>query len=411
MEEKMSAEQVVRRIWSFSKALDLALVDDEIRKGFKLEIGYRHGERVGYISLRLGRILGMKGKDLFLLLIAALMHDIGAVGGFDEYHGDQGLMRIHSQVGAKIISSFPEGDVLADAIRNHHVVPADAKEISLMSKIISLADKLDILMGRKKTATYRERARILNHIQSRSGREFFPEIVDALVRLTGEEAFWLHLNDADLLEVTLVFLFCGKAGQDCEEFREIDSWINGEVLTDKLAETFAFLIDQKSKFTGRHSRSVAENAYALARELGWDAKQCNEMRLAGLLHDLGKLAVPRKILDKPSSLNEEEFQKIRAHTYYTYTLLSAAGFAKNIVEWAAYHHERLDGRGYPFRVSPELLTTGSRLMTIADIFTALTEDRPYRNGLPKEKAMAMIEKGVNTIVDGELLGIARKALL
>lgn len=410
MHRIQTAEQVVRRIWSFSKALDLALIDEEVRRGFKIDIGYRHGERVGYISTRLGHLLGLHGRDLFLLLIAGLMHDIGAVGGFAEYHGDPRLMRVHSQLGAKIMHDFPGGEILSEALRYHHKTPADAEEISIFSKIISFADKVDIFMGRK-ISTYKDRAAILNQINSRVGIDYYPEVAEAFTRLAGEEAFWLYLNEGELLEPTVSFIFSGMNDWDCIEFNGICDLMYGEVFTNKLAETFAFLIDQKSSFTGRHSRSVAENAYALAVGLGWDSEQCQEIKLAGLLHDLGKLAVPKKVLDKPGALNQDEIQTIRTHTYYTYNLLFAAGFPKNIVEWAAYHHERLDGRGYPFRISPELLTTGSRLMTIADIFAALTEDRPYRLGLSKAKAMEIMIQGINTMVDGELVQVAKKVLL
>jgi len=410
MKEIKTAKQVVRRIWSFSKALDLALIDEEVRKGFKIDIGYRHGERVGYMSVRLGYILGIRGSDLFFLLIAGLMHDIGTVGGFAEYHGDPRLMRMHSQLGAKIMSDFPGGHILSEAIRYHHSTPVDSQEIPLASKIISLADKLDIIMGRKMT-TYQDRARIINQVKLLVGKDIFPEVAEAFDQLVGEEAFWLYLNEGELLEPTIAFLFERKSDWNCIELNGVCDLMYGQVFTDRLAETFAFLIDQKSTFTGRHSRSVTETAYALAAALGWNAEELRDMRLAGLLHDLGKLAVPQKILDKPGSLNEAEMLTIRAHTYYTYNLLSAAGFSQNIVEWAAYHHERLDGQGYPFRIPAESLTTGSRLMTIADIFAALTEDRPYRKGLSGEKAMEIIGKGVHTSVDEQLVCLARKVLL
>ncbi|NLL51155.1 MAG: HD domain-containing protein, partial [Peptococcaceae bacterium] len=128
-------------------------------------------------------------------------------------------------------------------------------------------------------------------------------------------------------------------------------------------------------------------------------------------HDLGKLAVPKKILDKAEPLREEEFQIVKTHTFHTYNLLSLARFSKNIVEWASYHHERLDGTGYPFRMSADTLTTGARLMAIADIFTALTEDRPYRRALPRERAMNILEKNAGAWVDQELLEVARRKLL
>ena len=110
MQNLETAEQAVRQMWSFSQALDLALVDEEVRKGFSLEVGYQHGERVGYISVRLGEVLGLKGSDLFLLLLAGLLHDIGALGGFALAHGQSRLMEVHSQIGAEILKDFPGGD-------------------------------------------------------------------------------------------------------------------------------------------------------------------------------------------------------------------------------------------------------------------------------------------------------------
>ena len=178
-----------------------------------------------------------------------------------------------------------------------------------------------------------------------------------------------------------------------------------------MAETFGNLIDQKSSFTGRHSRTVSGIAVALAEELAWNPKEVRDIRLAGFLHDFGKLAVPKKILDKPGLLDHDELMIIKSHAYHTYKLLSSAAFPKNIVEWAAYHHERLDGRGYPFRLEAQYITTGSRLMTIADIYTALTEERPYRKPLSKEKALSILEKGVGISVDGKLLAIAKRVLL
>ncbi len=411
MESIRNAEQVVRRVWSFSKALDLALIDEEVRKGFEIDVGYRHGERVGYMSVRLGYILGMRDRDLFLLLIAGLMHDIGAVGGFAEYHGNPRLMTLHSEIGAKIIKNFPCGDILEEALKFHHQTPCDTDQSeSLMAKIISLADKVDIIMGRHMT-NYKDRARTLNHVNGLVNTEFYPEVAQAFVKLAGEEAFWLYLNEGELLEPTLEFLFRRKIIQDCSELDGTCNIMYGDHFTDQLAEIFGHLIDQKSAFTGRHSRSVAEAAVALAEGLGWNSKDVRDMRLAAFLHDLGKLAVPRKVLDKPGALDEEEIQTIRTHTYYTYNLLSAADFSENIVKWGAYHHERLDGRGYPFRLQADDICTGARLMTIADIFTALTEARPYRDASSKEKAIRIMEKGVGSSVDRELLGFAKRILI
>jgi len=410
MQSLKTAEQAVRQMWSFSQALDLALVDEEIRKGLKVEVGYQHGERVGYISVRLGDVLGLKGSDLFLLLMAGLMHDIGALGAFADAHGQTKMMELHSQLGAEILRDFPGGEKLYAALLYHHKTPLTKPDAPLMAKIISLADKLDLILPRRKT-TYQERADILNRIRACSGTEYYPEVVQALERVADEEAFWLYLSEYNLLSPTLDFMFYSRKEQDCLDYDGICDEIRSRSFVDKLGVIFAFLIDQKSDFTGKHSRRVAENAYKLAGHLGWSEEDRKDIMLAGLLHDLGKLAVPQKILDKPGVLSSSEIEIIKSHTYYTYNLLSAAGFARHIIEWASYHHERLDGKGYPFRLSANDLSIGSRIMTIADMYSALTEDRPYRDGLPAEKALQIIAEGKGRLVDSELFEVARKAFL
>jgi len=405
-----TVEKTLRRIWSFSRALDLALVDEEIRKGLKLEVGYRHGERVGYMAVRLGHFLGLRGQDLFLLLVAALLHDIGAVGGFSDCHGKPELIEYHSVLGAEMIKIFPRGEELAEVLRNHHKTPADGEDIPLEAKIISLADRVDLMMSRD-LIPKEERLRICREVYLADGIEYYPEVTKAFLQLANEEAFWLYLSGDHLLEATASVLLWGDNDEDYRDYRFLAELMYSDDFTDKLAETFAFLIDQKSAYTGKHSRRVAENVYLLAQGLGWDKEKCREIKLAGLLHDLGKMAVPRKVLDKKDRLEEEEIQIIKTHTFHTYTLLYGARFSKNIVEWAAYHHERLDGTGYPFRMPASKLTTGARLMTIADIFTALTEDRPYRPPISKEQAIKILEQSAGRQVDEELLEVAKKTML
>lgn len=399
----------IRRMWNFSKALDLALVDEEIEKGFNIPIGQRHGERVGYIALSIGRSLGLNEKELIQVMIAGLMHDIGAVGGFHQFHGDHALVKEHCLVGANIIQRFPDGDVLSEAIRYHHESPnpehsalgAEEKDVTLMAKIISIADKVDVNLCRK-VMNHSERERLIHWVKAQEGNQLYPEVVPAFLEVTSREAFWLDLEQADLLQASLALLF---NTWDLPTSQTMDYGF-----IRKLAITFADLIDQKSDFTARHSRSVANNAECLALELGWEEKEVEEIRLAGLLHDLGKLSVPKKVLDKPGQLDSDEIEIIQTHTYYTYHLLAGAGFPLHVARWAAYHHERLDGKGYPFGIKAEGLDTGSRLMTIADMFSALTEDRPYRKALTSSEAIDIIARGAGTAVDSELVEVARRAL-
>jgi HD-GYP domain-containing protein (c-di-GMP phosphodiesterase class II) len=114
---------------------------------------------------------------------------------------------------------------------------------------------------------------------------------------------------------------------------------------------------------------------------GFDAERKTKLTIAADLHDIGKLAVPNAVLDKPSTLNAAEMELVKPHTYYTRkTLESITGF-EDITEWASNHHEKLDGTGYPYGFNGVRLDFESRLMACIDIFQALTEERPYRQPL------------------------------
>ncbi|MDH7577124.1 MAG: HD domain-containing phosphohydrolase [Bacillota bacterium] len=115
------------------------------------------------------------------------------------------------------------------------------------------------------------------------------------------------------------------------------------------------------------------------------------MHIAGLLHDLGKLAVDEEILEKPGPLSPREFAVIKQHPYFTYHILRDAGY-QEISEWAAFHHEKLDGSGYPFHLTGSELSVPVRIMSLSDIYVALREPRPYRSGLDHESAVAILRK-------------------
>jgi putative nucleotidyltransferase with HDIG domain len=159
-----------------------------------------------------------------------------------------------------------------------------------------------------------------------------------------------------------------------------------------IAEIFATIIDRMSSFTATHSRSVAKIAAFLAEIKGFSADEVKNMKIAGLLHDLGKLAIPNEILEKPGKLNNGEVVIIRQHTYYTYRILEQIDNFDTIAKWAAYHHETLDGQGYPFRIKEESIPLGSKIVAVADIFVALTENRPYRENLSEIKVKSIIFK-------------------
>ncbi|KJS50174.1 HD domain-containing phosphohydrolase [Desulfosporosinus sp. BICA1-9] len=399
----------IRRMWSFSRALDLGLVDEEIESGLQFALGRRHGERVAYIAMRLGRSLKLSKKALVHVTVAGLVHDIGALGCFRDYNGDSRILQEHCLMGAAMVERFPSGEILVPAIKYHHETPnpefsalrVSPEEVPLMARILSLADQIDLRLKRR-LSKRREREEILEWVSMETGSLFYPEVAAAFEEVARKEAFWLDIEQDDLLQIALGLLF----GQwQLPATRELELGF-----TDDLADTFADLIDQKSKFTARHSRSVAETVKQLARGFGWEKEQLHEIYIAGLLHDLGKLAIPKKILDKPGALDSFEIEVIRTHTYYTHRLLTEAGFPTRIVEWASHHHERLDGKGYPFALAEKDIDVGARLMAIADIYAALTENRPYRLAMGSGEALNLIQRGAGTMVDGSLVELARRVL-
>ena len=153
----------------------------------------------------------------------------------------------------------------------------------------------------------------------------------------------------------------------------------------------SLIVDYKSSFTSRHSIGVAEKASLLAKYMGYDSITVQKMYLAGALHDIGKMAVGNEILEKPDKLTDDEFSKMKNHAGYTYLILSEVNDFEEIRDWAAFHHEKLNGKGYPFGKTADELNEQERMMACVDIYQALTEDRPYKKGLSHEKTCDILD--------------------
>jgi HD-GYP domain-containing protein (c-di-GMP phosphodiesterase class II) len=155
------------------------------------------------------------------------------------------------------------------------------------------------------------------------------------------------------------------------------------------------LIDFKSEFTAAHSSGVAAVAVELSRLNNFSYGDRRLIEIAAYLHDVGKLAIPSEILEKQDTLTENEQFIMRSHVYYTYQMLEPFEVLKPLSEWASFHQERLNGTGYPFGLNAVDLPAGSRIMAVADVFTALTEDRPYRKGIDAKTARTILQSMVD----------------
>ena len=167
----------------------------------------------------------------------------------------------------------------------------------------------------------------------------------------------------------------------------------------QVARLIGMIIDFRSPFTAMHSVGVAASARTLARLAGMNAQECDMMEIAGSLHDLGKIRIPSEILEKPGKRTPEEFNVMKEHAFFTDLLLSHVSGFNLIREWAALHHEKLNGKGYPYHMRDGEIPFGAQIMAVADVFSAITEDRPYRKGMAEDRVKAILQENAE---QGEL---------
>lgn len=172
-----------------------------------------------------------------------------------------------------------------------------------------------------------------------------------------------------------------------------------------LIDTLANTLEARDPYTHGHSRRVGLYATWIAEDLGYDHDALETLRHGGLLHDIGKIAVREDVLNKPGRLTAEEYDHIKIHPSVGYNILRQIEEFEPMLPIVLSHHERIDGEGYPHQMPGGDIPLNARITAIADTFDALTSDRPYRDGMPVEKAIAIMESVKGTQLDGELVDI------
>lgn len=345
-----------------------------------------HHQQVAYLAFRIAEQLQLPVEQRKNLMLAGLLHDVGAFS-LDErlslIEDEPPTAQDHAARGARLIEEFPPLSSAADYIRYHHI-PWDhgkgktfrGNEVSVFSHILHLADRIAVSVDRSQNIIGQIKG-IQKKILKQKDSVFMPELVDAFLEISAFEYIWL-----DIVYKPLLYILPDIVIFDTVEL-SIDELI-------ELTKIFSNIIDFRNPFTANHSAGVARTAEKLAELAGFSQNECKMMLVAGNLHDLGKLAVSKNILEKPGGLDEDECNIIRSHTFYTYRLLQAIKGFETINKWASFHHEKLNGKGYPFHLNENNIPLGSRIMAVADIFTAIMEDRPYRKGMSPEKAIGVL---------------------
>jgi len=334
------------------------------------------------------------------IVLAALLHDIGAFSVSERMcvvnaMFDDSAHNQHALIGHRLLQDCKPLSVAANLIRYHHAhYRAAAHNIPLGSYIIHLADRLSLLLN-EDSEILEQIPGIMRQIEENS-EVFHPDAVAALRRLARLEYFWI-----EACSVSVIYILPNR-------MRHIREVMDLEVLRS-FARVFSRIIDFRSSFTATHSSGVAAVALELSKISGFSTRECRMMEIAGYLHDLGKLAIPTEILDKSSALTYEEFNEMRKHSYYTYVILDRIKGFESISSWAAYHHEKLNGEGYPFHLQGDDFSKLARIVAVADIVTAITEDRPYREGMDSHKAIKILREMVEEgSIDKSIVNIVEK---
>lgn len=349
-----------------------------------------HHQQVAYLAFRIGEQMNLPLEQQKDLMLAGLLHDVGAFS-LDErlslIENEPQASNHHAFRGARLIEGFPPLFNAAKIIRYHHIPwnhgggkLFNSSEVTYLSHILHLADRIAVSIDRDQNVIDQIED-IREKISKQKGTVFMPESVDAFLEISVNEYIWL-----DTVYKPLLYILPNIVSFDTVEL-DLDEII-------ELTKIFANIIDFRNPFTATHSAGVAKTAEKLAEFAGFSENECKMMLIAGYLHDLGKLAVSKNILDKPGKLEAGDRNIIRSHTFYTYRLLQSIKGFETINKWASFHHEKLNGNGYPFHLQSDNIPLGSRIMAVSDIFTAITEDRPYRKGMTLEEAVAILNSMV-----------------
>lgn len=339
-----------------------------------------HGEKVAYIFWRmLKSYKEYDEKELLKLTSVAFFHDIGAFKTEDidkmmEFEVSKGIN--HSIYSSMYIKYFSPLKDLWEIVLYHHDDYKDIKSIEMNNKdeasIFHLCDRIDILS--KSIDEFNG-----DYLYKFQHKSFSKESIDLFVEVNGRENIWDKLKNGTYREELYDFL---------------DNYEIPFKYTLQYAKMMVYSIDFRSPTTLTHSMAVAAVSRLIGEKLDLDDETLKLLDFSALVHDLGKITTPVEILEKPGKLTDEEMKIMQEHVVVTYEILNDLGFDK-ITKIASYHHEKLDGSGYPFGIKGKDLFREARIVAVADILSALIGARSYKDEFPKERVIGILNNMAN----------------
>ena len=312
----------------------------------------------------------------------------------------QELIQTRCTQGAEVARELRFSEAVAQGIQNldehwdgsGRPLALEGEAIPLFARIALLAQIMDVFQHEYSLA------KALDELTHRAGQWLDPQLVELAQQLAHDEQFVAALAAPSIVPYVLQM---SPAQAKCSL---TDDYF------DCIVSAFGKIVDAKSPFTAGHSSRVALFSGLIAEELGLDEIDVLWLKRAALLHDLGKLGVSNSILDKPGKLDDDEWRQIQSHATLTNEILSHISPLRQFAKMAAAHHEKLDGTGYPLGLVAAEISMMTRIITTADIFDAITAERPYRGAIPVPKTLEIMAENVGTAIDPQCFAALTAAL-
>ena len=362
--------------YALSEALDYVGVDDTL-----------HGKRVAFMAAEVAKCLNWSQERIDYIIMAGMLHDCGVSSTDVHTHLvtelDWDNSQVHCLRGAKLLSETDLYQQFENIILYHHshwnslpdyLTEQEKEETNL----IYLVDRLDAVRAQLGDQSPQQRQQILQTLTKHSGEMFSPKLVQILNTLGLVDYFWFTLELDPLTSYLNEWIALGQ--EEALPYTQLKN----------LAIMFAHIVDAKSEFTTEHTYGVAALARFIAARYGLNEVEQNKVELAAFFHDLGKLRVPDAILHKKGPLSEEERFHMNRHGFDSSIILRKIKGFQEIARIASLHHETLDGKGYPYHLTEKDIPLEARIVTTADIFQALVQNRPYRAGLSAEVSLEIV---------------------
>ncbi len=389
------------------EAFSKALYFDDDRKRY-------HGISTALIGKKMAEESGLASSSR--IFYSGLIHDLGGIGlshhivhyalatptDLEELpSSERRQAKAHGHLGAEKLEVYEGFEWALDPMRDHHErsdgtgLPEgkSGAEVPIGVEVIGAADMLDLFLCSLEEKERQLKKEFIEGLESflETHGGFRDKVRKSLFQVAGEDDF-IH----SLLSI-----------QDLE--RMLDKGLDqltppGGVHLEEIAELLGSVIDIKSNYTEDHSNRVASLSEKLGKEMGMTERELRNYRFGAYLHDLGKVGIDKSIIDKPESLTEEEYEKIKRHPRYSEKILSEIDELEKVAKIAGQHHENYDGTGYPRGLEGEDITLGARILTVIDAWDAMTSNLPYRDALSEKGAINELRENAGTQFDPRVVG-------